>query len=172
MFSDSFFFSFAQSFSVSVFLTCHTVMSIWHIQCFCLSPSLAHTTHTNICHSHIMLHHVLYPLDGLCDIERSGSSNARPLMGDYWCWALIPLTHKHQTCSSVAKCVCDVRVNIYIYVIRAPQHNLMIEKKHTLTKWSVDGNEGSWLRDCTMTGPRSVVQPLYIAQHGRQEIDI
>lgn len=107
MFSNSFFLSpFPSS---SVFLTCFAVTHL------CLSGmhrtlSLTHNLLTSISHSHIMLHHVLYPLHVLCDIERSGSLNACSLMGDYWCRVLIPLTHQNQTCSSVSKkCVHVIR---------------------------------------------------------------
>lgn len=184
MFSDSFFFfplNLFQCLSFSHVSLSHSYLSGVHWAS--VSPSLSSLTWDTAIRSHsrIKLHHVLYPLHVLCDIEHSGSSTAGPLMADYWCWVLIPLTHQHQTCSPVSTCVC---MCVYIdikYVIkgfRAPQRNLMIKKKHAhrLTnqrkKWSADGSEGSQLRDCTMTGPRSVVQQLYIAQHGRQEIDI
>lgn len=39
-----------------------------------------------------------------------------------------------------------------------------------IKKLSVGAAGKCW--DCMMTRPRSVVQKLYIAQHGRQEIDI
>lgn len=65
MFSDSYFFPFLQSFSVSVSLTCFSVIqsspSGTH-KCPCLVLSLAHTHAqylTTQSHSHIMLHHVL-----------------------------------------------------------------------------------------------------------------
>ena len=51
-------------------------------------------------------------------------------------------------------------------------HKTILSKKRNAQKLSADGTEGNQLHDCTMTGPRSVVQQLYIAQHGRQEIDI
>lgn len=168
------------SVSLSHMFLCHTVMSNWHAHgsCIALSPSHTHThTHcsTTIAHSQIMLHHVLYPVHVMCDTEWLGSSNERPLMGDYWCWALMPLTCQHQTCLSVSRCV-------YICVYRSmwseaqstitQSHDKEKTFTHQLKKWCANGGEGSRLRDCTMTGPRSVVQQLYIAQHGRQEIDI
>ena len=60
----------------------------------------------------------------------------------------------------------EADTNKFFFFFKKKQKNPEKQKR------SANSGEENQLYDCTMTRPRSVVQQLYIAQHGRQEIDI
>lgn len=149
---------------LSVIQLCATDMCV----CVCVAP-LSHTIDNLILTSFCNIQYLFHVLC-LHDIELSGSFNVRALMGDYRCCPLMPLTHQHRTCSAQ-------KYSVYAFFLKSnlslsrPQHNIIKRTVQKLTwKLSVGAIGECW--DCMMTGPRSVVQQLYIAQHGRQEIDI
>lgn len=155
-----------RSFSVPVLLTCfvcHTLVSDCHpaaLPCGIhpISPnSLAHARARRAATaSALFMHRVT--------LSNQGSSNARPLMGDYRCRALIPLSHVSQwrTCSrperNAARTRCQNNGCGSHDKGRKTDGKKNPKKPQKICRWRRRKK-----RDCTMTGPRSVVQRLYIA---------
>lgn len=90
-------------------------------------------------------------------------------MEDYKCSALIPLAHQQPAC---------VQTSIHIYIKLCLIKNLKITmwkdtkpKKKPHKNVFADSSKRNQQHGCAVTGPRLVVQQLYIARHGRQEID-
>lgn len=124
-------------FPLLAFLTCFSVTleSLLHapalaISLLPLSPILISLVLTSCCIVYFTLLRVL------CDTERSESSNAWPLMGDYRYRALIPFSHTNikPVEMSVHTPVC-----VFVYIrecdqrLKVTPHNLIIKKKHTKT---------------------------------------
>lgn len=99
-------------FPLLAFLTCFSVTleSLLHapaISLLPLSPILISLVLTSCCIVYFTLLRVL------CDTERSESSNAWPLMGDYRYRALIPFSHTPT--SNLSKCPCT-RLCVCLYI--------------------------------------------------------